>query len=302
MDQIGLRAFYGCTSLTGITIPEKVTRIHEGCFFGCSSLLLVFLPDGISSIDGLAFKKCSSIQGIPLPAKLRNIGSQAFQFCTSLAKITIPETVTWIDNWAFASCTNLTKATFEGEAPTTFGSSVFSGVSPAFSIYYHQGYAGWTTPTWNGYLTTMIMADTSPSITCPTLFADRAGGAVYYFFGNCNWNGTHELPMEKRWCDHFRSNEFELHDCICSESDAGSYHCAVSNHLGSTATSQATLTVTAADTSPRITSDPSSQTAQVGQSVTFSVTASGTDPLSYQWKKEGNNIAERRAQVIRLAL
>ncbi len=43
-------------------------------------------------------------------------------------------------------------------------------------------------------------------------------------------------------------------------------------------------------TSPTITSQPSSATKIIGESVTFSVTASGTVPLGYQWRKGGTII------------
>jgi hypothetical protein len=42
---------------------------------------------------------------------------------------------------------------------------------------------------------------------------------------------------------------------------------------------------------PTITSQPASQTVTVGQAATFTVTASGTAPLSYQWLKNNSNIA-----------
>jgi glucose/arabinose dehydrogenase len=42
---------------------------------------------------------------------------------------------------------------------------------------------------------------------------------------------------------------------------------------------------------PSITTQPSNQTVTEGQSATFSVTASGTAPLSYQWQRNGANIA-----------
>jgi hypothetical protein len=50
------------------------------------------------------------------------------------------------------------------------------------------------------------------------------------------------------------------------------------------------LTAEVPCTPPSITSHPQSQTKIVGQSVTFSVTASGSPPLSYQWRKNGQNI------------
>ncbi len=57
----------------------------------------------------------------------------------------------------------------------------------------------------------------------------------------------------------------------------------VSNSAGSQSSAPATLTVMPASTAPNISSPPQSQTVTVGQTATFSVTASGTAPLSYQW-------------------
>jgi len=52
----------------------------------------------------------------------------------------------------------------------------------------------------------------------------------------------------------------------------------------------ATLTVNAAAAAPTITTQPASQAVTAGQTATFSVTATGTAPLSYQWQKNSANI------------
>ena len=65
----------------------------------------------------------------------------------------------------------------------------------------------------------------------------------------------------------------------------------VSNTAGSATSAKATLTVTAAAVAPTITTQPVNQTVTAGQTVTFSVVAGGTAPLSYQWQKNGVNIA-----------
>jgi len=65
----------------------------------------------------------------------------------------------------------------------------------------------------------------------------------------------------------------------------------VSNSAGIATSNQATLTVNAAATAPSITTQPASQTVTVGQTATFSVVASGTAPLSYQWQKNSTNIS-----------
>jgi|GEM_PF-999706 len=70
--------------------------------------------------------------------------------------------------------------------------------------------------------------------------------------------------------------------------DAGKYSVTVSNLLGMTASTFATLTVTGVP--PAITAQPANQTVTVGQTANFSVTATGTGPLSYQWYYNTNTV------------
>jgi hypothetical protein len=65
----------------------------------------------------------------------------------------------------------------------------------------------------------------------------------------------------------------------------------VGNSAGSVASAMATLTVNAGAVAPTITVQPSNQSVTVGQTATFSVTATGTAPLSYQWQKNSTNIS-----------
>jgi len=65
----------------------------------------------------------------------------------------------------------------------------------------------------------------------------------------------------------------------------------ISDKAGSVTSNPATLAVTARDIGPSITSQPVSQIITAGQTATFSVTASGTAPLSYQWNKNGTAIS-----------
>ncbi|MGB6668693.1 MAG: hypothetical protein WBE73_10145 [Candidatus Acidiferrum sp.] len=64
----------------------------------------------------------------------------------------------------------------------------------------------------------------------------------------------------------------------------------VSNSVGSVVSAMATLTVNAAAVAPAITTQPANQTVTVGQTATFSVIATGTAPLGYQWLKNSANI------------
>jgi hypothetical protein len=65
----------------------------------------------------------------------------------------------------------------------------------------------------------------------------------------------------------------------------------VTNSVGSVTSSAAILTVNPAPVAPSITTQPANQTVTAGQTATFSVTATGTAPLSYQWQKNGTAIS-----------
>ncbi|MGH9743474.1 MAG: beta strand repeat-containing protein, partial [Candidatus Acidiferrum sp.] len=74
--------------------------------------------------------------------------------------------------------------------------------------------------------------------------------------------------------------------------DSGStFRVVVTNTTGSVTSSAATLTVTAATVAPTITTQPVNQAVTAGQTAIFTVAAGGTAPLSYQWQKNGANIA-----------
>src|SRR5262245_1307370 len=67
--------------------------------------------------------------------------------------------------------------------------------------------------------------------------------------------------------------------------DAGDYRVIVSNSAGSATSNPATLTVNVVGQAPNITQQPANLTVNVGESASFTVTANGTAPLSYQWQK-----------------
>lgn len=73
-----------------------------------------------------------------------------------------------------------------------------------------------------------------------------------------------------------------------SPGDAGSYDVVVTNSSGSTTSNAATLAVA---TAPAISQGPQGQASCAGGSATFSVEASGTGPLSYQWRKNSVSIS-----------
>ena len=172
---IGEWAFFGCSSLASVTIPESVTSIDDGAFLGCSSLTSVnisdlsawcridfktldsnplcyghnlylngalvtdlVIPEDVSEIKPYAFSGGSCITSVTIPEGVTSIGNSAFRSCSSLASVTIPESVTSIGDSAFSGCSSLASVTIP-EGVTYIGNASFSGCSSLASVTIPEG-------------------------------------------------------------------------------------------------------------------------------------------------------------------
>ena len=87
-----------------------------------------------------------------------------------------------------------------------------------------------------------------------------------------------------------------------STASAGNYTAVVSNVAGSITTLTATLSVgTVGPVAPTIASQPVSRTVAQGATATFTVVATGTAPLSYQWRRNGTSIAGATSATLTLS-
>ena len=101
VGSIGKNAFYCCSRLKSITIPEGVTTIGEYAFWS-SGLTSIQLPKTLKEIGYSAFYS-SSLKEIILPPSLKSIGPQAF-YSTDLTEIRLPSSLKSIGGIAFDSC------------------------------------------------------------------------------------------------------------------------------------------------------------------------------------------------------
>ena len=89
VTSIGDRAFWKCTNLTSVTIPDSVTRIGRSAFNSCSSLTSVTIPDSVTSIENGAFSRCSSLTSITFEGNVPTLGIDVFVGVSDNAKIFI---------------------------------------------------------------------------------------------------------------------------------------------------------------------------------------------------------------------
>ena len=89
-------AFYNCSNLTKVTIPNSITNIGNYTFQGCSGLTNVDIPNSVTSIGNSVFQSCSRLTIITIPNSVTRIGDSAFQGCSGITSVTIPNSVTSI--------------------------------------------------------------------------------------------------------------------------------------------------------------------------------------------------------------
>lgn len=116
-------AFYGCTGLTSITIPNSVTSIGDSAFSGCTGLTSMVIPDNVTSIGKDAFRECSSFTSVSLGNSIVSIGETAFFGCEMLTCITIPKGLTSIGDSAFLGCWRLIEVHNKSSLTIIAGSS-----------------------------------------------------------------------------------------------------------------------------------------------------------------------------------
>ncbi len=126
-------AFYNCTSLTSVIIPDSVTSIGNSAFFNCSGLTSVTIGNSVTSIGADAFYNCTSLTSVTIGNSVTSIGSNAFGLCRRLTSVTIPDSVTSIGNSAFCYCSGLTSVTI-GNSVTSIDRFAFEGCFSLTSV------------------------------------------------------------------------------------------------------------------------------------------------------------------------
>jgi len=96
-----------------------------------------------------AFSGCPNLETVVLNQGLTEIDSYAFGGDSKLTEIIIPSSVVKMQDSVFMKCDTVKKVIFEGDAPEDFVSGLQD--MPDFTVYYHEGSKGFTSPEWCGY-------------------------------------------------------------------------------------------------------------------------------------------------------
>ena len=158
------RAFYLCSSLAEVVIPNSVTSIGDRAFSRCESLTEVVIPNSVVCINGNPFKdwngnlECLSpsfvyednilfnkdksriisfrnqkLTSYVIPNSVTSIGEFAFFRCKSLTEVVIPNSVTSIGKFAFSRCESLTEVVIP-DSVTSIGDYAFSMCSFPYDL------------------------------------------------------------------------------------------------------------------------------------------------------------------------
>lgn len=116
-------AFYGCEYVKIVHLADTES-IGNRAFYGCTALQKIDLPNSVTSVGDLAFAHCTTLASVTLSEGLTDLGIQAFMDCTNLTTITLPDTLTSLPSSAFADCCNLQTVVL-GKSVSTIGAQAF---------------------------------------------------------------------------------------------------------------------------------------------------------------------------------
>ena len=109
LTEIGKSAFYGCTELAAIALPDGVATIGDTAFRGCSSLVTAEISS-VTKMGNGAFAYCPALTTVTFGANATATGTFTFlnDQASSLISVTLSDKMTKIDDGAFAYCSALT--------------------------------------------------------------------------------------------------------------------------------------------------------------------------------------------------
>ena len=127
-------AFHNCTSLTSVKIGTNVTSIGWNTFAGCTGLTILTIPDSVQTIERYAFFGCTALKTVKIGCSVETIGDYAFE-CTALTSVELPDSVKTLGWGVFRDCTFLESANIP-EKVTSIGGYLFYNCTLLDQVYF----------------------------------------------------------------------------------------------------------------------------------------------------------------------
>jgi hypothetical protein len=119
---IGKNAFFYCTDLTSVTLPNTIQSLKEGSF-EMTGITTLNIPESVTTIGEDCFWS-SKLESITVPGSVKELGDNAFRMCRQLTSITFEEGVESLGAASLYCCEALTTLRFP-ESLTTIGDKCF---------------------------------------------------------------------------------------------------------------------------------------------------------------------------------
>ena len=130
---LGEEAFYACSALGAISIPNKMIEVKDRVFEQCSSLKAVSFGNSLEKIGVSSFADCIALESIELPLSFKNLSERGFWGCKSLKSVTLRDGFQSVGREAFGNCSQLTSLKLPLSC-SSIEEGTFSGCSAMTSI------------------------------------------------------------------------------------------------------------------------------------------------------------------------
>ena len=140
VEEIGAYAFQNCHELTTVTfdVDSQCAVIEECAFFGCTLLKKIIIPNSIKTIKNGAFSNCSSLKTVSFDenSQCESIWKGAFSSCRALEEIKLPSLLESVSVDVFRNCSSLKKVSFyENSQCEEIMENAFQNCTSLESIY-----------------------------------------------------------------------------------------------------------------------------------------------------------------------